>query len=164
MLTRPVPYNPKFYDALDASLENFSNNELINPYKFFANRFGYPGNDKEKNIYRKLNQFEPNHRLYADELVLMCEELGVYSAPVASFFMGFASVGLENNRLTLSQSASAYSKVFGNFNSQLIEAMSDGVINDNERKALVSLLDDSMAKLQRMRAALTPPLKEEPQK
>jgi hypothetical protein len=155
-LVRNIRHNQKFYDAIDAAFENFGNNESINPHKFFADKLGFNGAEKEKNIYRKLSEFEPNHRLYADELVLICEYSGVYSAPIAAFFMSFCSNSLEPNRLSLHQAASAFSKIFGNFNSQLIEAMSDGIISEPEKASLVPMLDDAMAKLQRMRAALAP--------
>ncbi len=156
MLTRNIPFDINFYNALDSAFENFSNNEAINPHKFFADKLGYSGQDKEKNIYRKLNPSESQHRLYADELVFMCRHLSVYSAPIAHFFMAFCSNALEPNRLTLNQAASAFSKIFGNFNSQLIEAMSDGSISEGERKALTLMLDEASAKLQKMRSALNP--------
>ncbi len=154
---RNIPVNYKFYEALDAMLDNYQTHEGIDAYKHFGTLLGYAGSNRAAPIYQKLNPNQIEARLYADELVLMVERLGVYSAPVAHFFMAFCSNALEPNRLTLSQSASAFSKIFGSLNSQLIEAMADGSISERERSALVPFIDDAMSKLQRMRTALTLP-------
>lgn len=150
-----IPVNHKFYEALDAMLDNYQANEGIDAYKHFGTLLGYSGSNRAAIIYQKLNPNQTEARLYADELVLMVERLGVYSAPVSHFFMSFCSNALEPNRLTLSQSASAFSKIFGSLNLQLIESLSDGSISERERAALVPFIDDAMSKLQIMRSALT---------
>lgn len=152
--SRNIPVNHKFYEALDVMLDNYQTNDGIDAYKYFGTLLGYSGSNRATPIYQKLNPNQIEARLYADELVLMVERLGVYSAPVAHFFMAFCSNALEPNRLTLSQSVSAFSKILGSLNSQLIEAMADGSISERER-ALVPFIDDAMSKLQRIRAALT---------
>lgn len=156
-----LPIDSNFYSSLDSMLELFSNNENIHSHKFLGDLLGHTGSNKELAIYRKFNPTEFQYRLYADELVYVCKTFGAYSAPVAQYFMGLAQSGFDSSRMSLSQSASAYSRVFGVFNSAFIEAMSDGSISESERIALTSLIDDSLAKLQRLRSALNPILKVE---
>lgn len=152
---RFIPVNQRFYEALDSAMDTYQSNEQIDAYKHFATLLGFSGQNRAASVYQKLNPNCDTSRLYADELVLMVERLGVYSAPIAHFFMGFCSNALEPNRLSLSQSAAAFSKIFGSFNAQLIESMADGSISERERIALVSLLDDATAKLQRLRSVLS---------
>lgn len=156
MTSRQLPQNKKLYDAIDAAFENYGNNQGINPHKYLADILGYTGQDKDKQIYRKLSLREPNYRFYVDELVMLCEELGVYAAPIAHFFFSFVQNSIEAPRASVGQTASIFSKSFGHFNSQLIEAMSDGSLSAPERELLCKMIDDMSGKLQRLRATLTP--------
>ena len=151
-----IPFCSKFYDSLDSMFENYANNEGIDPYKKFASALGYSGTDRATQIYRKLNPNCPEYRFYADELVFLVREMGAYSAPVAHYFMSVASAPMQTRQFSLSQTASAFSKVFGDFNSRLIEAMADGSVSDSERATLVPLVDNAILKLQLIRSTLSP--------
>jgi len=70
--------------------------------------------------------------------------------------MSVASAPMQTRQFSLSQTASAFSKVFGDFNSRLMEAMADGSVSDSERATLFPLVDNAILKLQLIRSTLSP--------
>jgi len=99
MIARQLTQSKRLYDTIDAAFENQGNNHGINPHKYLADILGNSGQDKDKQLYRKLSQKEPNYRFYLDELVMMCEALGVYSSPLAHFFFSYVRFNVNGMRV-----------------------------------------------------------------